>query len=50
VRAELERLLRELPDELTAEQALQILDAARRASELGTLQRGGGSAPDPNDR
>jgi Ca-activated chloride channel family protein len=50
VRAELERLLSELPDELTTEQALEILDAARRASELGTLQRGGGPAPDPNDR
>ena len=32
------------------EEALRILDAARRASELGTLQRGGGAAPDPNDR
>jgi Ca-activated chloride channel family protein len=49
-RAELERLLRELPEGLTAEEALRILDAARRASELGTLQRGGGATPDPNDR
>jgi len=40
-----------LPADLTPEQALAVLDAARQASEAGTLQRSGGNgAPNPNDR
>lgn len=45
----LRRAVAGLPEQVTPEQALGILDAARAASEAGTLRRPGG-APNPNDR
>lgn len=45
----LRRAVAGLPENVTPEQALSVLDAARAASEAGTLRRPGG-APNPNDR
>ena len=45
----LRRAVAGLPEQVTPEQALGILDAASAASEAGTLRRPGG-APNPNDR
>lgn len=44
------RALEQLPDGVTAEEALAVLDAARRASEAGTLGQRPGARFDPNDR
>jgi Ca-activated chloride channel family protein len=49
-REALRRALEGLPDGVTAEEALSVLDAARRASEASTLGERPGARFDPNDR